>query len=107
MLLGNDEAEQAQIAQPLDEFRGLRRLPIPALEVLAAGGEELIDGLDHQAEHFPILLAHARIGKKAVLDDAPRQQTLRDTHECNLLCDPVDDEIPYAVVADIIGKFAV
>ncbi len=42
MLLGDDQAEQAELAQPLDEFRGLLRLAIPAPEVrmLAARGTD-------------------------------------------------------------------
>ena len=80
LFLGNDEAEQTEIAQALDEFRRLRRVPVPALEILAPRREELIDRLEHHAEHFPVLLAQPRIGKEVVLDDAPRQQILRNTH---------------------------
>ncbi len=59
MLLRDDEAEQTQIAQPLNELRGLLRLAIPALEVLMLGSQELIDRLDHHAEDLAILVRAA------------------------------------------------
>ena len=64
VLLGDDEAEQAQIPQALNEIRRLRRLAIPALEILLPGIQEAVDRLDHHAEDVAILVAQARIGKR-------------------------------------------
>ena len=58
------------------------------LEVLATGREELIDGIEHHAEDFAVLLAQPRIGKEAVLDDPAGQQTLRDAHEWKPIVQP-------------------
>jgi hypothetical protein len=80
VLLGDDQAEEAQVAQPLDEVLGLGRLSIPALEFLVPRREELIDGIEHQPQYLAVLLAQPWIRKEAVFDDSTRQQTLCDAH---------------------------
>ena len=68
MLLRNDETEQPQVPQTLDEFRRLCRLAVPALEILMLGGQELVDGVDHHAQHFAVFVAQTRVRKELFLE---------------------------------------
>ena len=80
MLLGNDQAEQPQIAQTLNEFRRLFRRPVPPLEILMPGRQELVDGIDHHAQDFAVLVAQPRIGKQLLFEYSSRHQILCDAH---------------------------
>jgi cellulose biosynthesis protein BcsQ len=40
--------------------------------------QEIVDRIEHRAEHFAIALAHLRIGKQVFLDDLAEEQILRN-----------------------------
>jgi hypothetical protein len=107
VLLRDDEAEQSQIAQSLNELRGLLGLAVPAFEVLMPGAQELVDGIHHHSEHFAVLFAQSGIGKERILEDPSRHEIFRNAHLQHLFGDAIDHQIAHSVVAHIIGEFAV
>src|ERR1700722_11363373 len=80
MLFRNDEAEQAQIAQPLNELRRLLSFAVPAFEILPPRSQKLIDGIHHHPQNFLVLIAQLRVRKYLILENVPGDQALGDAH---------------------------
>ena len=105
MLLGDDEAEQPQIAQALNEFGRLFRRAVPLLEILMPGREVLVDGIEHHSQDFAVFGAQPRIREELLFENSPRHQILCDAH--HLLRNAIDQKIEHPVAAHFVGQFAV
>src|SRR5882672_2330091 len=80
MLLRDDETEQPQIPQALNELGRLLGREVPALEVLMLGPQELVDGIDHHPQNFPVFVAQTGVGKEPIFDDLSRHEIFRNAH---------------------------
>ena len=77
-LLGDDQAEQAQLAQRLDELVGLAGCAIPAREFGLLPFEKPVDGLDDHAEHLAIAVVDRGVREQVFFQDVAEQQLLGD-----------------------------
>ena len=82
MLLGNDEPEEAELAQLVDELGRHLAGGVPGAEFLAALPEQRIDGVDHGAQDLALARLHLRVGEHHVLLDLPGAER---AHEADAL----------------------
>jgi hypothetical protein len=71
------------------------------------GPQELVDGIDHHAQHLLVLRPQLRIGKKLLFENVSGNETFGDAHHVRLVSDVIYHQIKRAVMTDVVAKFAV